>query len=608
MKFLLPIYDYYRIACGQLSSWEWAVVLLLCISIAIIGAALGSGWGGAARRWQVAVISVGGMLTAIVSGLVLAAAFLWTVAAYMATVFAYPHQNVAVSWLHMIVKLKLPLTTGIGGGVLIGITVWFVLRLKIQPKINQVLGVGVVDDDGLTDARSVAQHIPQPLKFNPLKYFAAAKKRNLMFLGIDQFRKAVTIGRELWIKTHVQVLGPTGVGKGVLACCVGAQAIAYGDGFYVIDPKDDEFAPSVLREACQRVGKPFHLVDLRRGQPAQMDLLKGITKEHLNSLLIAGFALGAKGTDADHYRKNDRAAARYLAGLAARGPVSLAMLAEQAAVELPEDLVAKCEGFRRSLEEIAELQAVQAPAGSLAPELDGPIKNGGCLYIIGSMDDEAVVVLQKMLLLRIVQLVSSRPRDGKQRHITVFADEIRYMMSKKLGDVLGSVRDKGCNLILSHQSLDDLKTGDVPSPAVVIDNTGLRWMYKSTTEEMAQWIAGQTGKILVNKSAQKIEKNAAGGQVGQNEIHMIQTERQKIDVNMVQNLPSGVAVVVGAGPARLAFSAPIPVAEKLEASQLMKPARTSGVRPSKPKPILKTSRRVEDGDDPFSDFLGKEGE
>jgi hypothetical protein len=272
---------------------------------------------------------------------------------------------------------------------------------------------------------------------------------------------------------------------------------------------------------------------------------------------------------------NDRAAARHLSKLAGNGPVSLSMLAERAEVELPEELVDKCEGFRRSLEEIAELESVQAPIDLGAADLEDPIKNGGCLYVIGSMNDEAVVVLQKMLLLRIVQLVSARPRDGKQRHVTIFADEIRYLMSKQLGDVLGSVRDKGCNLILAHQSLDDLKTGDVPSPAVVIDNTGLRWLYRSSTEEMAQWIAGQTGKILVNKPMQKVGQNEVGSQLVQNEKYMSQVERQKIDINMVQHLPNGVAVVIGAGPARLAFSSPIPVTEKFESSQLVVPATAS---------------------------------
>lgn len=603
MKFLLLIYDYYLSVCGLLSPWQWSIMLMFCISGTITGAAACSGWGGVDSRWQVILIGVCGMLTSSLSGLVLAAAALWSVGAYAATLLAFPSQNVTAGWLRSISYFKFPLCVGIGGGFLIGTAIWFILRRHIQPRITQALGVGVVEIDGLTDARTVEKNIPKAIRFDPRKYFAGANKIGHMFLGLDQFGKAVTIARDVWKKTHVQILGPTGTGKGVMACCCLAQSIANDDGVYVIDPKDDEYAPLVLREACENVGKPFHLINLRRGQPAQIDMLKGISKEDLNSLFIAGFGLGEKGTDADFYRKNDRAAARCLAVLADKGPVSLTRLAERAGVELPDDLADKCEGFRRSLEEVSELEAVQAPAGSIAAELDGPIKTGGCIYVVGSMDDEAVVVLQRMLLLRIVQLVSARPRDGKQRHVTIFSDEIRYQMSKKLGDVLGSVRDKGCNLILAHQSLDDLKTGDVPSPAVVIDNTGLRWLYRSSTEEMAQWIAGQTGKILVNKSSQKIEKNAAGGQVGKNEAYMSQVERQKIDVNMVQHLPNGVAVVIGAGPARLAFSSPVPVFEKLDASQLVKPAKMSAVRRVEPRPAPKPKVESPTDDVPFSSFL-----
>ncbi len=509
------------------------------------------------------------------------AALVWTIAAFAVTfICADDLKRISMEWFKVLKYYKIQLSAGIAVGLAAGIVVWFLCRFYLQPRISKRLGVGVTERDSLTDARTIDEKMPQPLKYDPRKFFTSTRKKQLMFLGVDERRKSVTLSRDVWRKTHVQVVGPTGTGKGVMACSCLAQSVSYGDGVYVFDPKNDEFAPSVLREACSRVGKSFHLLDLRRGQPAQLDILKNISKEDLNSLFIAGFALGEKGTDADYYRKNDRAAARHLSTMADHGPISLTKLAEQAGAVLPEDLVEKCEGFRRSIEEIAELQSVQAPAGSSSVQLDGPIKNGGCLYIIGSMDDEAVVVLQKMILLRIVQIVSARPRDGQQRHITVFADEIRYLMSKKLGDVLGSVRDKGCNLILAHQSLDDLKTGDVPSPAVVIDNTGLRWLYRSTTEEMAQWVAGQTGKIVVNKSSQKIEKNAAGGQVGRNETHVSQIERAKIDTNMVQHLPDGVAVVVGAGPARLAFSSPIPVEEKLDSSQLVESAKNSVNQPS----------------------------
>ena len=553
-----------------LPPWGWGMVLFVAAWLCLASWALATGWGDTSR-WEITLISVLSFLVAGVTSLVLVCVAGWTVLACWATHIISPLRAGAY-WSGEISKYALPLGFWAVLSLILGGGAFWDVRRKLQPAILQALGVHISTDDSLTDARTIADHLPEPLTYDPRRYFPAAHKKDLMFLGLDERRKPVFLPRLIWRKTHAQVCGPTGTGKGVMACVCLAQSIDYGDGVFVIDPKNDEFAASVMAEACQAAGVPFHLVDLRRGKPAQFDMLAGITKEALNSLFIAGFALGTKGTDADFYRKNDRAAARALAALADRGHVSFQRLAEQAGVAMPEDLAEKCEGFRRSLEEVAELAAPQAPEGSAGAEIDGPIKNGGCLYLIGDMDDEAVVVLQKMLLVRLVQLVSARPRDGKQRHITIFADEIRYMMSKKLGDVLGSVRDKGCNLILAHQGLDDLKTGDVPSPAVVIDNTGLRWLYRSTTSEMAQWIAEQTGQILVASEKRIVKQNSAGGDISESERSISQIQRAKIDQNMVQHLPNGVAVVIGAGPARLAFASPVPVTDKLDAADLVRPA------------------------------------
>lgn len=595
--FLITTYWAFIALFQQMPLWQSTAMLTACLGAALTAIFAATGWRGAAERWQIKLFMAGSYLIALAATLPLLIVAHWVVSAYVGTERSLP--SIFTCLVRLASGYSLQLEIGLGCGLAMGVLAWFIMRFYMQPRIARYLGCGSTDDF-LTDARTIESHLPKPFKYDPRKYFKDAQRKGNMFLGIDERRRVVALPRDTWKKTHVQICGPTGTGKGVMAGVCLAQSVAYGDGVYVIDPKNDEFAASVLSESCAAAGKPFHLVDLQSGQPAQFDLLKNISKEDLNSLFIAGFALGEKGTDADFYRKNDRAAARYLAGLANQGSVSLALLAERAGVMLPEDLVEKCEGFRRSLEEIAELQAPQASPFVEAIDLDGPLKNGGCLYVVGSMDDEAVVILQKMLLVRIVQLISARRRNIEQRHITIFADEIRYLMSKKLGDVLGSVRDKGCNVILAHQSLDDLQTGDVSSPAVVIDNTGLRWLYRSTTEEMATWIAGQTGKIVVNKTTRHIEENATGGKISRTEHLVAQIERQKIDINMVQHLPNGVAVVVGAGPARLAFTSPVPVSQKLDSSQLVRPAASS----RNVGRIERQTKRVPNKkDDAFSEFL-----
>lgn len=586
-----PIYSIFARGLHALSPTSVALALALCLALAMTSWAMATGWGekGATDRWQIMSLSVISFLLAGILTLILGGAAAWTCAAYLISSHGAPEQA-AAWWAYQAATYNRSLFIGGGLGLFLGVASFWVVRRYLQPKIVEKLGICVTKDE-LTDARTIGQHLPSAINYDPQDYFPAAEQANSMFLGLDERRKPVYLERKRWKKTHVQVCGPTGTGKGVMACVCLAQSIAYGDGVFIIDPKNDEWAPSVLAEACQRAGRPFHLVNLRRGQPAQFDMLAEMDKEALNSLFIAGFSLGTKGTDADFYRKNDRAAARVLASLADQGHVSLASLARSAAAALPEDLADKCEGFRRSLEEIAELEAPQAPEGT-GPDIAGPIRDGGCLYVIGDMDDEAVVILQKMLLVRMIQLVSARPRDGQQRHITVFADELRYLNSKKMGDTLGSVRDKGCNLILAHQSLDDLQAGDLPSPAVVIDNTGLRWLYRSTCADMAQWVCGQTGTILVGRESRTTETNMAGAEQGQTQRTVMQVERAKIDQNMVQHLPDGVAVVIGAGPARLAFACPVPVECKLDSAALVVPAQGA------PAPTPETPTEEAD---PFAD-------
>lgn len=574
---LWPIYSNFAHLLISQPPALWSLTLGAIACLCLVAWSIATGWGDAGERWQVMLLSTSSFLVAGTSTLILTIVSAWAGAAYLISTWGAGER--ATAWWTAQANLFSPSLIAAGGtGLILGTVSWWLVRRYFQPKIAENLGICPTKEE-LTDARTIKDHLPDPIKYDPRRYFLAARKAKAMFFGLDEARNPVFLHRDDWVKTHVQICGPTGTGKGVMAGVCLSQSIGCGDGVYILDPKNDEWAASVMAEACEREGKPFHLVDLRRFHPPQFDMLKGITKEELNSLFIAGFALGTKGTDADFYRKNDRAAARALSALADRGHVSLAGLARSAAATLPEDLAEKCEGFRRSLEEIAELEAPQAPERSQGAEIDGPIKNGGCLYIIGDMDDEAVVVLQKMLLVRLVQLVSARPRDGKQRHVTVFADEIRYMMSKKLGDVLGSVRDKGCNLILAHQSLDDLKTGDVPSPAVVIDNTGLRWLYRSTTDEMAQWIAGQTGTILVGKETRTTATNSVGSELGHTQRTVITVERHKIDQNMVQHLPNGVAVLIGAGPARLAFASPVPVTKKLDPAAFVIPAEQTQENP-----------------------------
>ncbi|MDH8061790.1 Mobilization protein A, partial [Klebsiella pneumoniae] len=107
----------------------------------------------------------------------------------------------------------------------------------------------------------------------------------------------------------------------------------------------------------------------------------------------------------------------------------------------------------------------------------------GCLYVIGSMDDEAVIRVQKMLFARCAQIIIARDEFRRWPHASIMLDEIKYLLSKYVLNALGTLRSRDCNLLLAHQSLGDFgQCGqDLPADFVkttVLDNTPIRWFYR----------------------------------------------------------------------------------------------------------------------------------
>jgi len=329
----------------------------------------------------------------------------------------------------------------------------------------------------------------------------------------------------------------------------------------VFDPKNDEWAPSVFAEACASAGVPFTFVDLRSGRGPQINPIAGVDAAQLQELLIAAFSLGRKGEAADFYRQADRRAARILSA-GVRGGDSLPALADRAVDELGEELAKQATGFIGQLEELAEISSVQTAEGV---DLASVLESGGCIYLVGSMRDEAVIMLQKLLFVRLVQLVEARPRGG--RHVTAFLDEFKYLLSKPAVDALGVVRDKGMNILLAHQSLGDFSMcgQDLTPKAVettVVDTTPLKWIYRTKDHATAKWASAQTGTILADREMRDVVTNEAGSETASTERRLVQEDRALIDTNTIQHLPDGCAVCIGDGQAKLAFARPLRVEKR----------------------------------------------
>ncbi|MDP1491909.1 Mobilization protein A, partial [Klebsiella pneumoniae] len=72
---------------------------------------------------------------------------------------------------------------------------------------------------------------------------------------------------------------------------------------------------------------------------------------------------------------------------------------------------------------------------------------------------------------------------------------------------------RDCNLLLAHQSLVDFGQCGKDLPAffvntTVLDNTPIRWFYRSASQESAQWAAGQTREIRVDVERRRASREA----------------------------------------------------------------------------------------------------
>ena len=450
---------------------------------------------------------------------------------------------------------------GIGTGLVLAYLVGRNFEPNLMEKLHRSTRAAGLQDR-LSDIREVQQQNNDLPNIDHDEVFRQAAQREQVYLGQDMSGKTVTIDREAWKTSHVQIMGPPGTGKGIQAGITLTQSIRFGDSVFVFDPKDDEWAPSVYHAACEQAGVPFVFVDLRKPSP-QINPILNASPEEVEEMLYAGLELGRRGNTADFYRLDDRKAARLAANFVADSDLTLAEIGSKAKSTAGDELMTGGKAFFAALEEVSALKCVQTKEGV---DLSERLRQGGCVYILGSMRNEPIIVLQKMLFVRLIQLIERSRERG--RHCTIFLDEFKYLLSQSALNALGSIRDKGCNILLAHQSLGDFANcgSDMSESSVrstVIDTTPIKWLYRAADYETATWISNQTGQILVATQSSQAVRNLELSEFLSSTRSVGETTRNLIDVNSVLTLPKGCAVCIGAGVPTLALAEAIRV-QKIE--------------------------------------------
>lgn len=423
-------------------------------------------------------------------------------------------------------------------GLAFHLTARRLLAGEIDSLKHRMIKKSKLERNTRTDVRKVKELLPDSIEYNPLDYIDLKKG---VFIGLDKDDQPQYITIKEFQKQHAAIIGTTGSGKGITASVLLYQAILLGEAVFVEDPKDDEWAVHVLREACKKAGKKFVLINLNRTNH-QLDLLADISHEQLEELFNAGFSLSKKGEAADFYRIADRRAARNVAAIHKTGMTLYDLFNDDNVKSIGEDAPA----FLGELEEIALVNSVNAKNGFSLKEI---FDNGGCCYIIGSTRNQKIISAQRMILTRLIQIAETRDRiNTTPRVVAIFLDELKYHISRPTMEGLGTARDKSVHIFMAFQAIDDLR--DCPSDlngdsviGAVIENAKFKLIYKIQNPETAEWAAKMTGSILVDDEMRKVRTDLSLTEKVDTDRMIRQAESYYVDSNMFLNLPERVGFV-----------------------------------------------------------------
>jgi len=406
----------------------------------------------------------------------------------------------------------------------------------------------VLERDSKSDIRDLEKFSSQIKKdYDPKKYF----RKNGFFLALNEKDKPI-----YWLEKtlpHIQVCGMTGSGKGVFLSSIVAQCAKKGEVIVINDPKNDEFLPHAAYRASIDANTSYQYIDLRKSS-YQFNLFEDAGPEEIEELLLAGFELGDKGEASDFYKLADREMAHFVAQNLVKGQT-----AENFYTEHHEFLTKQAAGFAGKFRELADIKAVNAANGLSFKEI---IKSGGVVYIVGSMRNAKIIRIQKMLLVRLIQLAEARDRiSGELKPICVVLDELKYHLSRTALEALGAARDKGLHMVMAHQSLADLKDcpKDLEPDAVigaVFENTKSKLVYRVEMPETAEIFAEKSGDIGIDVETRLIERSLSLAESVSSERRVSQTETNLIEKNIFLTLPKRCGVLFGVGLPKMVYTSP----------------------------------------------------
>lgn len=398
-----------------------------------------------------------------------------------------------------------------------------------------------VSGDKESDIRDVIGKLEKTI-YNPRKYY----KDDAYFVGLNVRSEPQYIPRDQFEETHTEIIGPTRTGKGVVAGCIQEQSIYFGNSVIMHDPKGDKFLPHILKAAAEKMGANFLYFNLNDGMLGQWHPFKGGTSRESRTRLMWALGMKETGSDADFYKLGEKKDIDKL--LKSRSWTISDLLKKLSSS--PEDRQAK-----RAISSLTEMTFVDTfnPKSGRGVDWEHILstEQQQVIYIAGSLDDELITKMHRLLLIELNQYIIRLQKEGqRKRHITQFVDEVAFLTSMELSNALATIAGYNCNLVLAYQATAQLRNiadQNVDKDAVVVSfhtNCQNKIIYRMPEPEEAEWASLQTGEVFKTvKRMEKTEIDETGAETWGDGAYNKVAE-QLITPNVFIGLPQMVGVLI----------------------------------------------------------------
>ena len=425
----------------------------------------------------------------------------------------------------------------IAGGLLAGLLTRIIFLRYLHPHFSSWYIFRRVSQRGdqVSDIRTEADRFREK-NFLPGKYYKAGK----IFVGLHQDNTPLHVATEDWKNWNQRLVGATQTGKGILFGVQLDQSVRQGFCTVFFDVKPDKHALGIMRKACEETGRRLVTVDFNGELPGKWSPFRTGTDREIKTRLMQAYNLAERGDTADFYKIGEREFLESVFDKWNKELIDLPKLLRDSAKPPPT--------VTNLTREMLALSALK-PGRSKGVDIERVLRENAVLYVRSSSTDPVVKRATRMFLLCLLQATTRMyRRRERSSHLFIGIDEVKFIATDILGDMLATITGFDCHIAIAYQSLGDLKSVNrrlVNVEALefsVENNCKMSLYYQPNDFETAEYAARQSGTKQASRYRMNVDINKAGGEVYAERNLITQEEVYYIHPNTLMMLPSRVAM------------------------------------------------------------------